>query len=129
MLAFCTAGAESLRMTVMAVPLTAVGPAVAVGLANPAPDAGVCHDAATLLPAVSTWPVVGAVAALTTTVVVAEIRPFVAPDVSPAAVPVRLVATPDAGVPNAGVTRAGLVARTTDPLPVVDNPPRTPALL
>lgn len=33
--------------------------------------------------------------------------------------PVRLVATPDAGVPRAGVTSVGDVARTTDPDPVV----------
>jgi hypothetical protein len=33
-------------------------------------------------------------------------------------VPVRLVMTPEAGVPRAGVTKVGLVARTTLPLPV-----------
>jgi hypothetical protein len=32
--------------------------------------------------------------------------------------PVRFVATPEAGVPSAGVTKVGLVARTIEPLPV-----------
>ena len=32
--------------------------------------------------------------------------------------PVRLVKTPEVGVPNKGVTKVGLVARTTDPVPV-----------
>ena len=32
--------------------------------------------------------------------------------------PVALVKTPLAGVPNAGVTKVGLVAKTTFPLPV-----------
>jgi hypothetical protein len=32
--------------------------------------------------------------------------------------PVRLVATPEAGVPNAGVTKVGLFDRTTEPVPV-----------
>jgi hypothetical protein len=41
------------------------------------------------------------------------------PAVSPAAVPVRFVATPDAGVPRTGVTRVGEVERTTEPDPVV----------
>jgi len=46
------------------------------------------------------------------------------PAVNPAAVPVRLVATPDAGVPNAGVTKVGEVIvgevdATTLPVPVV----------
>lgn len=38
--------------------------------------------------------------------------------------PVTFVITPLAGVPNAGVTKAGEVANTMDPLPVVvpDNP-------
>lgn len=68
------------------------------------PPEGVCHVAAVPEVAVSTCPVVGAVAALTATVVVAEFNPFAAvaaPAVSPAAVPVRFVATPDEGVPNA----------------------------
>ncbi len=34
------------------------------------------------------------------------------------AVPVRFVTTPDAGVPNAGVTRVGLLANTKAPVPV-----------
>ena len=41
------------------------------------------------------------------------------PAVSPEAVPVKFVATPEAGVPSAGVTRVGEVANTTSPLPVV----------
>jgi hypothetical protein len=40
------------------------------------------------------------------------------PAVKPAAVPVALVITPDAGVPSAGVTNDGLVANTATPLPV-----------
>lgn len=62
---------------------------------------GVCHVAAVQLVAVSTCPLVGAVAALTSTVVVADFRAFVIPEVSPVAVPVRFVATPDEGVPSA----------------------------
>jgi hypothetical protein len=41
------------------------------------------------------------------------------PAVKPEAVPVRLVATPEAGVPKAGVTKVGEVANTTLPDPVV----------
>ena len=41
-----------------------------------------------------------------------------APAVSPAAVPVMLVPTSADGVPNAGVTSVGEVARTTSPVPV-----------
>jgi hypothetical protein len=40
------------------------------------------------------------------------------PAVSPVAVPVRLVATPEDGVPRAGVIRVGLVCRTEAPVPV-----------
>ena len=40
------------------------------------------------------------------------------PAVSLAAVPVKFVATPLAGVPKAGVTNVGLVANTNAPLPV-----------
>lgn len=40
--------------------------------------------------------------------------------------PVRLVATPEAGVPNAGVTKVGLVDRTTLPEPVEDVTPVPP---
>ena len=40
------------------------------------------------------------------------------PAVNEAAVPVKLVATPDAGVPNTGVTNVGDVANTALPLPV-----------
>ena len=40
------------------------------------------------------------------------------PAVKPAAVPVTLVITPEAGVPNAGVTNVGLVANTNAPVPV-----------
>jgi hypothetical protein len=40
------------------------------------------------------------------------------PAVKEAAVPVRFVATPDAGVPRAGVTSVGEVLNTTDPVPV-----------
>ena len=47
------------------------------------------------------------------------------PAVKFAAVPVRLVATPDAGVPKAGVTRVGEVAKTAAPVPVSSD--STPA--
>ena len=40
------------------------------------------------------------------------------PEVKPEAVPVKLVATPDAGVPNAGVTNVGEFANTAAPVPV-----------
>ena len=40
------------------------------------------------------------------------------PDVRPAAVPVTLVMTPEAGVPKSGVTKAGDVANTKAPVPV-----------
>ena len=41
-----------------------------------------------------------------------------APAVKPLAVPVQLVKTPEAGVPKAGVTNVGLVAKTKEPEPV-----------
>ena len=41
------------------------------------------------------------------------------PAVNPEAVPVIFVPTKALGVPKAGVTRVGDVARTTEPLPVV----------
>ena len=44
-------------------------------------------------------------------------------------VPVRLVITPEAGVPSAGVTSVGLVASTTFPVPVTPFSPNTPELL
>ena len=40
--------------------------------------------------------------------------------------PVKLVATPDAGVPSKGVTRVGDVDRTTDPVPVLVVTPVPP---
>ena len=40
------------------------------------------------------------------------------PAVSPAAVPVKLVATPDVGVPRVGETRVGELAKTKAPDPV-----------
>jgi hypothetical protein len=40
--------------------------------------------------------------------------------------PVALVRTPDVGVPNAGVTSVGLVARTTEPVPVAVVTPVPP---
>ena len=43
---------------------------------------------------------------------------LVTPEVKPLAVPVKFVATPDAGVPSAGVTRVGEFAKTRAPLPV-----------
>jgi hypothetical protein len=43
------------------------------------------------------------------TVVVADLRPFVIPEVREAAVPVKFVATPLAGVPRAGFTSVELV--------------------
>jgi hypothetical protein len=44
------------------------------------------------------------------TVVVALFRALLIPAFKPAAVPVRLVATPDAGVPRAGVVKTGAVS-------------------
>ena len=58
---------------------------------------------------------------LTVRVVKAPVLGVVAPTVPlmlMEAVPVRLVTTPDAGVPSAGVTRVGLVANTNAPVPV-----------
>ena len=98
----------------------------------PDPLLGVCHVAAVLLVAVSTCPLDGAVAPLTATVVVALFKPLAAvavPDVNPDAVPVMLVPTNADGVPRAGVTKVGDVARTTEPDPVVASSPRTPPLL
>jgi hypothetical protein len=40
--------------------------------------------------------------------------------------PVKLVATPEAGVPNAGVTKVGLFDRTTEPVPVEEVTPVPP---
>ena len=40
------------------------------------------------------------------------------PAVKPLAVPVQFVKTPEAGVPKAGVTNVGLVAKTKEPEPV-----------
>jgi hypothetical protein len=40
--------------------------------------------------------------------------------------PVKLVATPEAGVPNAGVTNVGLFDRTTEPVPVEEVTPVPP---
>lgn len=67
---------------------------------------GVCHVAVVLPVAVNTCPDVGAVAALTSTVVVADLRAFVMPEVNHVAVPVTFVITPLAGVPRAGAIRA-----------------------
>ena len=51
-----------------------------------------------------------------------------APAVKFDAVPVTFVITPDAGVPNAGVTNVGDVFKTTDPVPVeVATPVPPPA--
>ena len=82
------------------------------------PAAGVCQVAVVELVAVRTCPEDGAVAALTSTVVVALFRALVIPDVRPVAVPVTFVITPDAGVPSAGVTSEGDVALTGAPEPV-----------
>lgn len=51
--------------------------------------------------AVNTCQFVGAVAALTSTVVVALLRELVIPDVKPVAVPVQFVRVPDNGVQRA----------------------------
>ena len=40
--------------------------------------------------------------------------------------PVRLVATPEVGVPNSGVTNVGEVLRTTEPVPVLVPTPVPP---
>ena len=101
-------------------------------LTLPLPELGVCQFAAVLLVAVSTCPVVGAVALLTTTVVVAELMPFAAvavPAVRLAAVPVRFVAVPLEGVPSAPPFTTNAPADPTlspsavaTPVPSADNP-------
>ena len=78
----------------------------------------VVHVAAVPLLAVRTCPDVGAVAAETSMVVVADFKALVMPDVNPVAVPVQFVRTPDVGVPSRGVTRVGEVANTALPVPV-----------
>ena len=75
-----------------------------------------------VLDAVRTCPFVGAVAALTTTVVVAEVNPLAAPAVRLAAVPDRLVAVPEEGVPNAPL----YVTRPLAPLTLLPNAEATP---
>ena len=75
---------------------------VVIGLLKP--DDAFCHEAEVPLMAVKTCPTVGAVAAETTTVVVAEIKPFAA--VASAAVPVVSAAlfgiSPETSARNAG---------------------------
>jgi hypothetical protein len=68
-----SAGAPSLRRNVVADPFTAESPTLAVGFAPTGAAAGVCHVAAVLDVAVSTWPLVGAVADEVLTVVVADL--------------------------------------------------------
>lgn len=51
-------------------------------------------------------------------------RALVIPEVRPVAVPVMFVPTRADGVPRAGVTRVGDVARTNQPVPVEVAPPR-----
>ena len=70
------------------------------------------------LVAVNICPDVGAVAALTSTVVVALFKALVIPEVSPVAIPVTLVITQLVGVPRIGVTRVGDVVLTNTPVPV-----------
>lgn len=77
---------------------------------------GVCHVAVVPLVAVNTCQFVGAVAALTSTVVVALLRAFVIHEVKPSAVPVQFVNTQAEGVPMFGVVSVGEVARTGAPL-------------
>jgi hypothetical protein len=108
-----TAGAPSLRIKVVADPLTAVAPAVAVGFAPVGAAVGVAQFAAVPLVAVNTCPLVGAVEPLTATVVVAELRPLAAvavPAVRLAAVPVAFVALSTDGVPRLGVVSVGDVS-------------------
>lgn len=79
------------------------------------PPLGVCQVAAVLDVAVRTCPIVGAVEALTSTVVVALLRAFVIPEVRPVAVPVRLVATP---LNEVAVTAHLRVVDVTEALPI-----------
>ena len=95
----------------------------------PEADAGVCHVAAVPLVAVNTCPLVGAVAELTFTVVVADFKALVIPEVNPVAVPVMLVPTNAEGVPNAGVVKVGEVVNATLPVPLTVYSPSTPLLL
>jgi hypothetical protein len=76
------------------------------------PLLGVCQFAAVQDVAVRTCPVVGAVAALTSTVVVAVFNQFVIQEVNQAAVQVRLVATQLAGVHSAGLICSAESAKT-----------------
>lgn len=62
---------------------------------------------------------VGAVAALTLTVVVALAKACVIPDVKPVPVPVIFVPTSAVGVSNAGDVKLGDVPKTRAPLPVL----------
>lgn len=76
----------------------------------------VCQVAVVAEVAFNTCQLDGAVAALTSTVVVALLRALVMPDVSHVAVPVQFVKTQAEGVPIFGVVSVGEVARTGAPL-------------
>lgn len=83
------------------------------------PPDGVCHVATVPLVAVNTCPFVGAVAALTDTVVVALFRASAYQVVFWLSVgKVQFVRVPDVGVPSTGVTSVGLVANTRAHEPV-----------
>ena len=55
---------------------------------------------------------------LSLSVIVTVVATLAVPAVNPLAVPVQFVKTPEAGVPKAGVTNVGLVAKTKEPVPV-----------
>lgn len=83
------------------------------------PHDAVCQVAVVELVAVRTCPEEGAVAALTSTVVVADLRALVIHEVNPVPVPVIFVPTRAVGVHRAGVTSVGDVALTGAQLHVV----------
>ena len=108
----------------LSAPVTARGTAVVIGspsvpIVIRVTPFGLSNKA--VAPEVITEGVVTDVVALT--VVNAPVFAVVAPTVPlmlMEAVPVRFVTTPDAGVPNAGVTRVGLVDNTMLPVPVTE---------
>jgi hypothetical protein len=105
------------------------GTVIATDVTVPVPVGRLCHVAAVPLVATSTCPVVGAVALLTDTIPVADLRPLAdVAVVADAALPVvfwlsvgnvQLDKLPLDGVPKTGVISVGELLSTTSPVPVV----------
>jgi hypothetical protein len=120
-------------VAVAALPVTApvIGPANPVAVSTPVLELNV-----RFVPLLGGRPPVAAVTnkgkhsasldSSATVTFVAVVAVVAAPTVKPEAVPVKLVATPDAGVPNAGVTNVGELDNTTLPVPVFDVTPVPP---